>query len=147
MVIRSKRAIGSAIDGAKGESYIGQIPMVNPAFEEQADLVTLLGWADEISARKNTRTDEAGNPRRGLHGVGQCRLSQRCRCAHVAFGAKGIGLCRTEHMFFEEVRLPMVQRMILANGEAERQAALDELLPFQRERLRRIVQACDRPRA
>ncbi len=49
-----------------------------------------------------------------------------------SYGAKGIGLCRTEHMFFETERLPIVQRMILADTVAERQAALDELLPFQR---------------
>ncbi len=49
------------------------------------------------------------------------------------FGALGIGLCRTEHMFFEEERLPIVQRMILAKEESLRQAAIDELLPFQRK--------------
>jgi pyruvate,orthophosphate dikinase len=48
-------------------------------------------------------------------------------------GAEGIGLCRTEHMFLEEDRLPIVRRMILADDEAQRQAALDELLPIQRE--------------
>ena len=50
-----------------------------------------------------------------------------------AFGARGIGLCRTEHMFFGEGRIPIVQRMILADNEADRRKALDELLPLQRE--------------
>src|SRR5206468_8092676 len=50
-----------------------------------------------------------------------------------AFGARGIGLCRTEHMFFGEGRIPIVQRMILADNEADRRKALDELLPLQRD--------------
>jgi pyruvate,orthophosphate dikinase len=119
-----------SIDGAKGEGYIGQIPMVNPSFEEQADLVTLLKWADEISAQP-TRKDEAGKPRRGLMVWANADYPKDAERAR-AYGAKGIGLCRTEHMFFEAERLPIVQRMILANNEEERQVALDELLPFQR---------------
>jgi pyruvate,orthophosphate dikinase len=59
------------------------------------------------------------------------------------YGAQGIGLCRTEHMFFEEVRLPIVQRMILADNEADRQAALDELLPMQRSDFEGIFKSMD----
>jgi pyruvate,orthophosphate dikinase len=119
-----------SIDGAKGEAYVGPIPMVNPSFEEQQDLITLLKWADEISAQP-TRKDEAGKPRRGLQvwaNADYPKDAQRAR----EYGAKGIGLCRTEHMFFEEERLPIVQRMILATDDETRQRALDELLPFQR---------------
>ncbi len=119
-----------SIDGGKGEAYVGQLPMVHPSFEEQTDLVTLLKWADEISA-KNTRKAEDGKPRRGLQvwaNADYPKDAQRAR----DYGAKGIGLCRTEHMFFEEERLPIVQRMILADNDEERQRALDELLPFQR---------------
>jgi pyruvate,orthophosphate dikinase len=59
-----------------------------------------------------------------------------------AFGARGIGLCRTEHMFFGEGRIPIVQRMILADTESERRKALDELLPLQREDFYGVFKAC-----
>jgi len=119
-----------SIDGARGEAYVGQLPTVHPSFEEQADLVTLLKWADEISAR-NTRTGEDGKPRRGLQVWANADYPKDAERAR-AYGARGIGLCRTEHMFFEAERLPIVQRMILADSDEERQRALEELLPFQR---------------
>ena len=59
----------------------------------------------------------------------------------VEFGAEGIGLCRTEHMFFEEDRIPKVRKMILSDSEEERRAALDELLPVQREDFKGIFEA------
>ena len=119
-----------SLDGAKGEAMVGQIPMVVPKFEEQADLVTLLKWADDVSAT-NTRKDEAGKPRRGLQVWANADYPKDAERAR-AFGARGIGLCRTEHMFFEETRLPIVQGMILATDDATRNKALDQLLPFQR---------------
>ena len=64
-------------------------------------------------------------------GVGECGLPGGCRRART-FGAQGIGLCRTEHMFFETERLPIVQRMILSKTSEERTEALNELLPYQR---------------
>lgn len=128
-----------SIDGAKGEAMIGAIPMVAPKYEDQPDLVTLLGWADEISARK-TRTDVKGRPTRGLQVWANADYPKDAERAR-AFGAHGIGLCRTEHMFFEEVRLPIVQRMILAANDVERQAALDALLPFQRADFEGIFKA------
>jgi pyruvate, orthophosphate dikinase len=118
-----------SLDGAKGEAYIGQLPTVSPKFEEEQDLVTLLQWADEISAQKSRVIN--GKSARGLQvwaNADYPRDAERAR----QYGAVGIGLCRTEHMFFEEVRLPIVQRMILANSEAERDQALAELLPYQR---------------
>jgi len=133
-----------SIDGAKGESYIGQIPMVTPAFEEQQDLVVLLGWADEISAQK-TRKNAQGQAVAGLQVWANADYPKDAVRA-VAFGAKGIGLCRTEHMFFEEVRLPVVQRMILAKDDATRQAALDELLPFQRSDFEGLFEAMRDPK-
>src|SRR5207245_1803358 len=75
------------------------------------------GWADKV--RRLGVWANADYP----------RDAERAR----AFGAEGIGLCRTEHMFFEEDRLPIVRRMILAESEAERQRALDQLLPIQRQ--------------
>ncbi len=119
-----------SIDGAKGEAYVGQLPTVSPSFEEQEDLVTLLKWADEISARK-TRVGADGKPMRGLQVWANADYPKDAERAR-AYGAQGIGLCRTEHMFFETERLPIVQRMILASTPEERQQALDELLPFQR---------------
>ena len=119
-----------SLDGAKGEAYIGQIPKVTTSFEEQADLVTLLKWADEISAKK-TRVDASGKPWRGLQVWANADYPKDAERAR-AYGAQGIGLCRTEHMFFEQARLPIVQRMILAKDPVEQQKALDELLPFQR---------------
>ena len=119
-----------SIDGAKGEAIVGQITMVIPKFEEQEDLVTLLKWADEISALK-TRKGVDGKPVRGLQVWANADYPKDAERARL-FGALGIGLCRTEHMFFEEVRLPIVQRMILAKDDATRDGALKELLPFQR---------------
>lgn len=120
----------ASLDGAKGEAYVGQLPTVSPSFEEQEDLVTLLKWADEVSARK-TRRSADGKPMRGLQVWANADYPKDAERAR-AYGAQGIGLCRTEHMFFEAERLPIVQRMILAKTPEEQQAALDELLPFQR---------------
>jgi pyruvate, orthophosphate dikinase len=121
-----------SVDGATGEAFVGQIPTVAPKFEEQQDLVTLLSWADEIASAPGSRVPGANNsPTRGLQvwaNADYPKDAQRAR----QFGAQGIGLCRTEHMFFETSRLPTVQRMILAKTSEERTVALNELLPFQR---------------
>jgi pyruvate,orthophosphate dikinase len=98
-----------SIDGATGEVFAGQIPAIAPRLEEQQDLVTLLSWADGV--RRLGVWANADYP----------RDAERAR----AFGAQGIGLCRTEHMFFEEERLPIVRQMILNAGEA--QAAYDRV--------------------
>ncbi len=116
-----------SIDGATGEAFLGEIPTITPRFEEQTELLTLLSWADEF--RKLQVWANADYPKDAL----------RAR----AYGAQGIGLCRTEHMFFEPERLPIVQRMILAKTEEERQKALDELLPFQRSDFEGIFKAMD----
>ncbi len=116
-----------SIDGQTGEAFAGKIPTVHPKFEEQTDLITLLCWADEF--RRLQVWANADYP----------QDAERAR----AYGAQGIGLCRTEHMFFEEERLPIVQRMILAKSEAERDQALDELLPFQRSDFEGIFKAMD----
>lgn len=120
-----------SVDGTTGEAFLGEIPSVAPALEEQVELMTLLSWADEIAAAEGIRDVPAGWPTRGLQVWANADYPEDARRAR-SYGAKGIGLCRTEHMFFETARLPIVQRMILAHTVAERQAALDELLPFQR---------------
>jgi pyruvate,orthophosphate dikinase len=86
-----------SIDGTTGEIYAGELPTIEARFEDEHDLATLLSWADEV--RRLQVWANADYP----------RDAERAR----AFGAQGIGLCRTEHMFFEEDRLPTVRRMIL----------------------------------
>jgi pyruvate,orthophosphate dikinase len=121
-----------SVDGGTGEAFVGQIPTVAPKYEEQTDLIVLLGWADEIAAEPGSRAPGKNNaPSRGLQVWANADYPADARRARE-FGALGIGLCRTEHMFFEQIRLPIVQRMILSDTSEERTAALDELLPYQR---------------
>lgn len=96
-----------SIDGGTGEVFLGELPTIEPRIEDQAELIELLSWADE--ARRLGVWANADYPRDAVRARG--------------FGAEGIGLCRTEHMFFEEDRLPTVRQMILNAGEA--QALLD----------------------
>ena len=110
------------IDGGTGRVFIGEVPLVPPQINE--DFETILGWAD-AERRLNVRAN-ADNP----------EDAARAR----EFGAQGIGLCRTEHMFFGD-RLPVVQEMILADSEAGRRAALDRLLPFQQSDFEGIFEA------
>ncbi|MEO8509960.1 MAG: pyruvate, phosphate dikinase [Chloroflexota bacterium] len=91
-----------SIDGTTGEIYAGELPTIEARFEDEHDLATLLSWAD--AARRLEVWANADYP----------RDAERAR----AFGAQGIGLCRTEHMFFEEDRLPTVRRMILSANAA-----------------------------
>ena len=116
-----------SIDGGSGQAFVGQIATVSPSFEAETDLITLLSWADEF---------------RGLEVWANADYPQDATRAR-SFGAQGIGLCRTEHMFFEEERLPIVQRMILAKSEGEREKYLDELLPYQRSDFEGIFKAMD----
>jgi len=112
------------IDGTTGAIYVGAIPVVVPEPSEHFD--TVLGWADEfrtLGVRTNADLpDDAAKARR--------------------FGAEGIGLCRTEHMFLGD-RLPIIQRFILADTEAEEQAALVELEQLQRSDFLGILEAMD----
>ncbi|MBT3292442.1 MAG: pyruvate, phosphate dikinase, partial [Victivallales bacterium] len=118
--------------GTTGEVFLGQIETVAPSLDEQTDLLELLGWADEISATEGVRDLPEGWPTRGLQVWANADYPEDARRAR-SYGAQGIGLCRTEHMFFEPERLPIVQDMILAGENvAVRQAALDKLLPYQR---------------
>ncbi|HLI69695.1 MAG TPA: pyruvate, phosphate dikinase [Ktedonobacteraceae bacterium] len=119
-----------SIDGATGEVFAGLIKTVDPDFNKEVDLKKLLSWADKF--RKLGVWANADYP----------RDAQRA----VLFGAEGIGLCRTEHMFMEQERLPIVQKMILAKSTEERQAALDKLLPFQRSDFKGIFEAMVDPR-
>jgi len=104
-----------SLDGTTGRVIEGKLKTI-PATLDDPDLTTLMAWAD-AKRRLRVRAN-ADIPRDAKQAV--------------AFGAEGIGLCRTEHMFFAEDRLPHMQAMILANNEADRRAALKELLPMQR---------------
>jgi pyruvate,orthophosphate dikinase len=121
-----------SVDGTSGEVFLGKIDSITPSLEEQTDLLTLLDWADELAATPGIRKAPEGWPTRGLQVWANADYPEDARRAR-SYGAKGIGLCRTEHMFFEPERLPIVQSMILADSSEERTKALDELLPFQRE--------------
>ncbi|MGD2253434.1 MAG: pyruvate, phosphate dikinase, partial [Anaerolineales bacterium] len=131
-----------SVDGTTGEVFLGQIPTTMPSFEEQVDLRTLLDWADEISAREGTRAGPEGFPTRGLQVWANADYPPDARRARQN-GAQGIGLCRTEHMFFEPERLPIVQRMILAETSEARTEALDLLLPHQRSDFEGLFEAMD----
>jgi len=105
-----------SIDGNAGEVYVGKVKTMVPDIKDPW-LMKLLSWADEF--RKLgvwTNADYPTDAKRALD-----------------YGAEGIGLCRTEHMFFEAERLPFVQKMIMTDLPSERREALDALLPFQRE--------------
>ena len=113
------------IDGSTGQVIFGDVPLVSPEMTEELRL--LLEWADEI--RKLGVRTNADTPADAL----------RAR----EFGAEGIGLCRTEHMFMAQERLPIVQTMIMAKTQEERQDALDKLLPMQQGDFYGILKAMD----
>ncbi|HEU5206302.1 MAG TPA: pyruvate, phosphate dikinase, partial [Gaiellaceae bacterium] len=111
------------VDGGSGRVIIGSVPLVPPALDEHFG--TILEWADDarrLQVRANADTPEDAAKAR-------------------EFGAEGIGLCRTEHMFMGEDRLPVVREMILARDEEERRAVLDRLLPMQQGDFEGIFEA------
>jgi pyruvate, orthophosphate dikinase len=111
------------VDGGTGEVIVGEVELVPPQINE--DFETILGWADDyrrLKVRANADTPEDAAKAR-------------------EFGAQGIGLCRTEHMFMAEDRLPIVREMIMARGEEERRTALDKLLPMQQSDFEGIFEA------
>ncbi|MFU8772640.1 MAG: pyruvate, phosphate dikinase [Anaerolineales bacterium] len=131
-----------SVDGSSGEVFLGEIPTVSPELEEQTDLLTLLSWADELCSQPGIRQLPEGWPTKGLEVWANADYPADARRSRQ-YGAVGIGLCRTEHMFFEPERLPIVQRMILADSVEDRKAALDELLPHQRSDFEGLFEAMD----
>ena len=114
-----------SIDGSRGLVINGAVPLVPPQMTD--DFAAVTAWADDarrLGVRANADTPED---------------ARRAR----EFGAQGIGLCRTEHMFFGDDRLPVMREMILARDEAGRRAALDRLLPFQQSDFEGILAAMD----
>jgi pyruvate,orthophosphate dikinase len=113
------------IDGTTGQVFRGRVAMRQP--ELTGDFATLMGWADEVRRLKvRTNADTPADA-----------------AAARRFGAEGIGLCRTEHMFFEPDRILAVRQMILADEKAERDAALAKLLPMQRGDFEKIFHVMD----
>ncbi len=111
------------IDGGTGDVIIGAVPLVPPAIDE--NFGTVLGWADDVRRlRVRANADTPADAAKARE-----------------FGAEGIGLCRTEHMFMAEDRLPIVRDMILAREEDERRAALERLLPMQQSDFEGIFEA------
>ncbi|MBC2669421.1 pyruvate, phosphate dikinase [Novosphingobium piscinae] len=110
------------LDGATGDIMAGEVPTIEP--ELVGDFAVLMGWADR-HRRMKVRTN-AETP-------ADCRMARQ-------FGAEGIGLCRTEHMFFDAKRISAVRQMILAEDESGRRAALAKLLPEQRADFREIFE-------
>ena len=114
-----------SIDGSSGQVMLGQVPTVEPSFSSSFD--TMMGWADDkrrLAVRTNADTPHDSQVARN-------------------FGAEGIGLCRTEHMFFEGDRIVAVREMILAADEAGRRQALTKLKPIQRLDFEGIFTAMD----
>ena len=114
-----------SMDGATGRVILGQAKLVAAGLNENVN--TVLGWADEVrrlKVRTNADTPEDAKQAR-------------------EFGAEGIGLCRTEHMFMQQERLPHVRNMIMAADTAEREQHLAKLLPFQREDFDGIFRAME----
>ncbi len=120
LIVRERDII--TLNGATGEVMVGTVPTIEP--ELTGEFGQFMKWADQIRKLK-VRTN-ADTPKDAAQAI--------------KFGAEGIGLCRTEHMFFAEERLPIVQEMILAKNSTERQAALDRLLPFQKSDFKGIFQ-------
>lgn len=113
------------IDGSTGQVILGRAPLVKADFG--SDFAELMGWADQyrrLGVRCNADTPEDAAVAR-------------------AFGAEGIGLCRTEHMFFAEDRLSLVRQMIIADAIEQRQAALDLLLPVQKADFKALFEVMD----
>ena len=113
------------IDGSTGRVLVGQVETIQPILGKYYD--TLMEWVDDIRTLKVRANADTGHDAKIARG----------------FGAEGIGLCRTEHMFFGEERLALMREMILANDLAARQAALDKLLPIQKQDFYEIFEAMD----
>ncbi len=113
------------IDGTTGEVILGEAPLIEPEFTEEFE--KLLEWADDI--RKMGVRTNADTPKDAKKAID--------------FGAEGIGLCRTEHMFFEPKRLEVMQRLIISDDSDERKEALEELMPMQKEDFKDLFKAVE----
>ncbi len=129
-----KQGESMTIDGTTGEVFIGELPLTNPKIAGELD--TFLGWTDEIRhAAKRPGLDQQGfNVRTNADTPGDAKRARQ-------FGAEGIGLCRTEHMFFEEDKIFTFRQMIVAEDLEARKKALRKLLPLQKRDFKGIFKA------
>ncbi len=117
-----------SLDGSTGNIYLEDVKTVDP--EISGDFQTFMAWADKVRTLK-VRTN-ADSPKDVIQAI--------------EFGAEGVGLCRTEHMFFEEDRIPKIRKMIVSKSVEERKAALEQLIPFQKADFKGMYEALeDRP--
>jgi len=110
------------LNGSKGEVMAGEVATIDP--ELSGEFGIFMGWADEVRRLKIRTNADTPND----------------AAVAITFGAQGIGLCRTEHMFFAPDRIPIVQKMILADNEIDRRDALDKLLPYQKKDFKGIFE-------
>ena len=113
------------IDGTTGDVILGKAPLIEPEFTDEFE--KLLGWADDI--RQMGVWTNADTPKDAKKAI--------------EFGAEGVGLCRTEHMFFEPERLEVMQEMIISEDDEERKKALDKLMPMQKKDFTELFKVLD----
>jgi len=115
------------MNGTKGNIYEGQVDLIPANPDTHPEYLELMQWADDVRKMKiRTNADTPEDAKQAIQ-----------------FGAEGIGLCRTEHMFFDENRILAVRKMILSDNENDRRSAVMELLPFQKEDFKGILKAMD----
>ena len=127
-----------SIDGSTGNVYANLIPVVPPSIS--GDLQTFLGWADEIR-EKSVRTTASGKKVKGFGVLANAEQNEAAKA--FEFGAQGIGLCRTEHMFFEEPKLTSFQKMIVSEDTDARKKNLAKILPYQKKDFAGIIKAME----
>jgi len=130
-----KKGAFLTIDGGAGKVYEGQVAVKPAAIS--GDLETFLGWADEVR-NNSTRTTPSGKTVKGFDVLANGDTPQNAADA-FRFGAAGIGLCRTEHMFFDEPKLTAFQKMIVSDSTEERKANLAQILPLQEKDFYEII--------
>ena len=134
-----KKGAFLTIDGATGKVYEGQVAVKPAAIS--GDLEKFLGWADEVRAA-SVRTTASGKTVKGFNVLANGDTPQNAKDA-FRFGAMGIGLCRTEHMFFDEPKLTAFQKMIVSETTEARKENLKAILPLQQKDFYEIIKAME----
>ncbi len=133
-----KKGDNISIDGSTGKVYAGLIPVEDA--KVSGDLETFLSWADEVRA-KSTRTTASGHKVKGFDVLANAEQNEAPQA--FKFGANGIGLCRTEHMFFNEPKLTSFQKMIISDNTEDRKANLAKILPLQQKDFFEIIKTME----
>ncbi len=133
-----KKGDNISIDGSTGKVYAGLIPVEEA--KVSGDLETFLSWADEIR-EKSTRTTPSGKKVKGFEVLANAEQNEAPQA--FKFGAAGIGLCRTEHMFFDEPKLTSFQKMIISEDTESRKKNLAKILPLQQKDFFGIIKTMD----